>query len=162
MNGSVIYSRGFHLVNTSYRLPGGRTAAWPRRRSAVPVRYHFLDYSLSTYFPPGTYPKLVVGQRLGSTGILRRRVIRACQSGRLHRGQPLLPHVLRCKSITFLSSHDPHILLQKYSNTKFLVPLFFLRFGMTVKPGWTRGRFCSICALCSLLSLLSRESGGCV
>ena len=61
MDGSAMYPRGFHPVNTSC-LPDGRTMAWPRRRSAVPVRYYFVDYSLSTYFPPGTSPRLVIGE----------------------------------------------------------------------------------------------------
>ncbi|EPS92684.1 hypothetical protein FOMPIDRAFT_1137462, partial [Fomitopsis schrenkii] len=61
MDASTMYPYGFHPVCSS-SLPDGRTVAWPRRRTSVPVRYYFIDYGLSTYFPPGTYPTLVVGE----------------------------------------------------------------------------------------------------
>lgn len=60
MDASAMYPRGFHPV-VPYSLPDGRTYAWRRRRTSVPVKYYFIDYGLSTYFPPGTLQKLVVG-----------------------------------------------------------------------------------------------------
>lgn len=61
LDASAMYPYGFHPVRSS-TLPDGRTLAWPRRRTSVPVRYYFIDYGLSTYFPPGTHPRLVVGE----------------------------------------------------------------------------------------------------
>ncbi|KAI0734963.1 hypothetical protein C8Q72DRAFT_964728 [Fomitopsis betulina] len=60
MDASAIYPHGFHPVLSS-SLPDGRTYARPRRRTSVPVKYYFIDYGISTYFPPGTNPRLVVG-----------------------------------------------------------------------------------------------------
>ena len=60
MDASAMYPHGFHPVHSSF-LPDGHTFAWPRRRTSVPVRYYFIDYGMSTYFAPGTHPRLVVG-----------------------------------------------------------------------------------------------------
>ena len=61
MDVSAMYPHGFHPVHSS-TLPDGRTPAYPRRRASVPVKYYFIDYGLSTYFPPDTHPRLVVGE----------------------------------------------------------------------------------------------------
>ena len=61
MDASAMYPHGFHPVHSS-SLPDGKTLAWPQRRTSVHVRYYFIDYGLSTCFPPNTHPRLVVGE----------------------------------------------------------------------------------------------------
>ena len=60
MDASPLYPRGFHPIYKS-SLPDGRGLAWPMSRSLRPVKYYFIDYSISAYIPPDMHPKLCVG-----------------------------------------------------------------------------------------------------
>ena len=60
MDASPLYPQGFHPIY-KLSLPDARGLAWPLSRSTHPVRYYFIDYSISVYIPPDVYPKLCVG-----------------------------------------------------------------------------------------------------
>lgn len=60
MDGERMYPHGFHPVHDMV-LPDGETWAWPYSRSQVGVRYYFVDYGISSYFPPDHPRELVTG-----------------------------------------------------------------------------------------------------
>ncbi|KZV68696.1 hypothetical protein PENSPDRAFT_609714 [Peniophora sp. CONT] len=60
MDGERMYPQGFHPVH-SMVLPDGETWARPYTRSQVGVRYYFVDYGISSYFPPDQPRGFVTG-----------------------------------------------------------------------------------------------------
>ena len=62
MDASAMYPHGAHPVNDVF-LPDARTIVHPLARTSVRVRYYFVDYGISTYFPPHVPhdAKLVLG-----------------------------------------------------------------------------------------------------
>ncbi|KAI0028848.1 kinase-like domain-containing protein [Vararia minispora EC-137] len=60
MDSSTMYPLGFHPIRQSC-LPDGFTLATPLPRHDVGVTYYFIDYGISSYFPPGQPRGLVVG-----------------------------------------------------------------------------------------------------
>ncbi|EPT01456.1 hypothetical protein FOMPIDRAFT_1120609 [Fomitopsis schrenkii] len=109
MDASAMYPHGFHPVHSCF-LPDGHTFAWPRRRTSVPVRYYFIDYGMSTYFPPGTYPRLVVGVEG-----------RDQEVPELSDDVPYDPFKV---DIYIMGNLFRSMFYDKYSNVDFLVPFF--------------------------------------
>jgi hypothetical protein len=61
MDASAMFPRGFHPL-LPYFLPDNPFQSAPRTpRSQVRVSYYFVDYGISSYFPPGHSRKLVTG-----------------------------------------------------------------------------------------------------
>jgi hypothetical protein len=61
MDATSMFPRGFHPVMTAF-LPHDISAPAPMiPRLDVEVKYYFIDYGISSYFPEGTEPQLVVG-----------------------------------------------------------------------------------------------------
>jgi hypothetical protein len=60
MDASAMYPRGCHPTET-YKLPDGVTPVSIIPRSQVRVSYYFIDYGISSYFPPGKPRGLVIG-----------------------------------------------------------------------------------------------------
>jgi hypothetical protein len=60
MDASSMFPQGFHSVR-EHCLPDGHTIARhvPRRRAGV--KYYFIDYGISSYFPPGSSRERVTG-----------------------------------------------------------------------------------------------------
>jgi hypothetical protein len=61
MDGTSLYPKGFHPVLT-YATPDLFEQAEPRFRIDHPVRYYFIDFGISTHFPPGIEP-MVIGDK---------------------------------------------------------------------------------------------------
>jgi hypothetical protein len=60
MNATHMYPLGFHPVQDIY-LGDKRTIAPRISRLEAGVKYYFVDYGISSYFPPGSRRELVVG-----------------------------------------------------------------------------------------------------
>ncbi|OCH90630.1 hypothetical protein OBBRIDRAFT_825818 [Obba rivulosa] len=60
MAADAMYPLGFHPI-LSRRLPDGKTTAPYLPRSAVGVKYYYIDFGISAYIPPDKRPKLVTG-----------------------------------------------------------------------------------------------------
>ncbi|VDB85818.1 unnamed protein product [Peniophora sp. CBMAI 1063] len=60
MDAESLFPRGFHPVHTSL-LPDAKSPAWPLTRSQIGVRYYYVDYGISSYFPVGQARQLVTG-----------------------------------------------------------------------------------------------------
>lgn len=60
MDGNPLFPQGFHPVHDT-SLPNGHGISWPMSRFHFPVKYYFIDYSISVYIPLDVYPKLAVG-----------------------------------------------------------------------------------------------------
>ena len=60
MDATNVYPRGFHPVWSRY-LHDVSTRATVIPRSMVEVKYYFVDYGISSYFPPGSQSRLVFG-----------------------------------------------------------------------------------------------------
>jgi len=61
MDASAMYPRSFHPIKCNH-LPDGFTLATEIPRTEAGVRYHFIDYGISSYFPPGQPRALVTGR----------------------------------------------------------------------------------------------------
>lgn len=55
-----LFPDGFHPVFAHY-LPDLSGAAYPIPRSSVDIKYYFIDFGISVYVRPDTYPKLAEG-----------------------------------------------------------------------------------------------------
>jgi hypothetical protein len=60
MDATHMYPLGFHPVENIY-LDDKKTLAPRISRLEAGVRYYFVDYGISSYFPPGSQRELVVG-----------------------------------------------------------------------------------------------------
>ena len=60
MDASPLFPLGFHPVYDK-SLPSGQGLSWPLSRAHYPVKYYFIDYSISVHIPPDVKPKLTVG-----------------------------------------------------------------------------------------------------
>ncbi|KAH9920914.1 kinase-like domain-containing protein [Fomitopsis serialis] len=60
MDAGPLYPRGFHPLLGEF-LPDGKTGTWPNSRTRCPVKYYFIDFGISRYFPPDVQSKLVIG-----------------------------------------------------------------------------------------------------
>ena len=60
MDAERMYPRGFHPIHDMF-LPDAEIWAWHYSRLQVGVRYYFVDYGISSYFPPGQPRSLVSG-----------------------------------------------------------------------------------------------------
>ena len=60
MDAANMYPLGFHPVRDIF-LHDVSTLAPIIPRSEVGVRYYFVDYGISSYFPPGSQTRLVLG-----------------------------------------------------------------------------------------------------
>ena len=60
MDGTHMYPLGFHPVHDIF-LADGRAFAPMITRLEAGVKYYFVDYGISSYFPPGSQRELVVG-----------------------------------------------------------------------------------------------------
>ena len=60
MEASNMYPYGFHPIRSSY-LQDVTTHVTIIPRTMVNVKYYFVDYGISSYFPPGSQARLVVG-----------------------------------------------------------------------------------------------------
>jgi hypothetical protein len=60
MDATHMYPLGFHPVQDIY-LGDKRTVAPRISRLEAGVKYYFVDYGISSYFPPGSRRELVVG-----------------------------------------------------------------------------------------------------
>lgn len=61
MDADRMYPRGFHPVKDTL-LYDLRTPAPVIPRRDVGVKYYFVDYGISSYFPTGSGPRLVLGR----------------------------------------------------------------------------------------------------
>src|SRR5579863_7166255 len=61
MDGTRMFPRGFHPVHDIF-LHDIMTPAPTIPRLDVGVKYYFVDYGISSYFPPGTQRQLVDGK----------------------------------------------------------------------------------------------------
>lgn len=60
MDAGPLFPLGFHPVHDT-SLPSGHGLSWPMSRTHCPVKYYFIDYSISVYIPPDVSLKLAVG-----------------------------------------------------------------------------------------------------
>ena len=61
MDADALFPLGFHPITHEF-LPDGHCDLAPvRSRVGNPVRYHYIDFGLSAYFPPGVQPRHVIG-----------------------------------------------------------------------------------------------------
>lgn len=60
MDATALFPKGFHPVYT-WSLPDISSKAEPLSRSAVRVKYYLVDFGISTRFPSGESPRLVLG-----------------------------------------------------------------------------------------------------
>jgi hypothetical protein len=60
MDATHMYPLGFHPVESIY-LSDKKTVAPRISRLEAGVKYYFVDYGISSYFPPGSQRELVVG-----------------------------------------------------------------------------------------------------
>ena len=60
MDATHMYPRGFHPVEDLF-LYDIKTLAPRISRSEAGVKYYFVDYGISSYFPPGSRRELVLG-----------------------------------------------------------------------------------------------------
>ncbi|PSR72481.1 hypothetical protein PHLCEN_2v11648 [Hermanssonia centrifuga] len=56
-----LYPEGFHPVLEEFS-PDGRTSARQLSRTNVRVKYYYVDFGISVYFPAHQHPKLAVGE----------------------------------------------------------------------------------------------------
>ncbi|KAI0036413.1 hypothetical protein K488DRAFT_41089 [Vararia minispora EC-137] len=61
MDCTAMYPRGLHPINT-HSLPDGFTPVLQLPRRQVGVTYYFIDYGISSYYPPGTSRGMVIGR----------------------------------------------------------------------------------------------------
>lgn len=59
MDASAMYPHGFHPVKQRFQ-PDAVTPVWPHSRSAVGVKYYYVDFGISVFIPPGQ-EKFVTG-----------------------------------------------------------------------------------------------------
>ena len=62
MDGPGLYKDGWHPMNPWQARDGG-TLFLSHKRSEVEIKYYFIDFGLSTEFPPGQHERLVTGQK---------------------------------------------------------------------------------------------------
>ena len=60
MDGSHLYKDGWHPME-SWRARDGGELSLNCKRSEVEIKYYFIDFGLSTEFPPGQCERLVTG-----------------------------------------------------------------------------------------------------
>jgi hypothetical protein len=60
MDASAMYPDGFHPLYTDLKSNGEGTA-YQLSRSSVEVKYHYIDFDVSSYFPPDVTSTLVTG-----------------------------------------------------------------------------------------------------
>ena len=60
MDATQMYPLGFHPVEGLF-MDNKETAASRISRLDAGVKYHFVDYGISSYFPPGSRRELVLG-----------------------------------------------------------------------------------------------------
>lgn len=60
MDGDAMYPEGFHPIAVKYTPDRSRFAEY-RSRTVAGVRYYFVDFGISSYFPDATSPRLVTG-----------------------------------------------------------------------------------------------------
>lgn len=60
MDANALYPGGFHPVHTNYD-PVNMRALTPLPRTGAAIRYYFVDFGISTLFPPDQQARLVVG-----------------------------------------------------------------------------------------------------
>jgi hypothetical protein len=60
MDASAMYPHGFHPTEDVF-LPDFRTPVSPISRSAVGVKYYYVDFGISVHIPPEVYPKTALG-----------------------------------------------------------------------------------------------------
>ena len=58
MDGSAMFPRSFHPVRDIF-LPDSQKIAWYKSRTAVTVRYYFVDFGLSSHLPPDKAQQVV-------------------------------------------------------------------------------------------------------
>ena len=61
MDSRPLYPEGHHPVRIDY-APDGVYDARPLTRSQCHVRYYYIDFGISSYFPPNASPRLVLGR----------------------------------------------------------------------------------------------------
>lgn len=62
MDGSNLYKDGWHPMNPWQARDGGDLVL-TRKRSEAEIKYYFIDFGLSTEFPPEVHECLVTGQK---------------------------------------------------------------------------------------------------
>ena len=60
MDAKALYPKGFHPAMTIC-LPDGSGRAPTLPRSTAPIKYYYIDFGISSYIPPGSPEKLVLG-----------------------------------------------------------------------------------------------------
>ena len=60
MDAKALYPEGFHPV-FPHRRPNGKGRAPILPRDACPIKYYYVDFGISSFFPPDSSDKLVVG-----------------------------------------------------------------------------------------------------
>ena len=61
MDADALFPLGFHPITHGFLPEGHGVPAPVRSRVGNPVRYHYIDFGLSAYFPPGVQPRHVIG-----------------------------------------------------------------------------------------------------
>ena len=61
MDGSKLYKRGWHPMNTWVAPNGKDELRLSCQRSEVEIKYYFIDFGLSTKFAPERHERLVTG-----------------------------------------------------------------------------------------------------
>ena len=61
MDGSSLYPKGWHPINYNYS-PDYIHRAEHRSRLFAPIKYYYVDFGISSYIPPGSSDRLVVGE----------------------------------------------------------------------------------------------------
>lgn len=139
MDASAMYPQGFHPVHQIY-LSDTKTRAVTLSRSAVPVKYYFIDFGISTVFPNEAHPKLVLGEdgRDQEVPELSEDIPYDPFKVDIFIIGNLLRHELRevRGSDRYPSSVCLTCIAQKYSNLEFLSPLITTRAQKdpTVRP----------------------------
>ena len=60
MDASAMYPQGFHPIWDVFLLDA-HTPVYPPSRSAVGVKYYYIDYGISVHIPPEVHPKTALG-----------------------------------------------------------------------------------------------------
>ena len=61
MDADALFPLGFHPITHDFLPDVHRVLAPVKSRIGNPVRYHYIDFGLSAYFPPGVQPRHVIG-----------------------------------------------------------------------------------------------------
>ena len=63
MDGTAIFPHGFNPATLIQVPTGGRLAVYlPRYTAPKSVKYYFIDFGISSHFPPGQKDRLVTGE----------------------------------------------------------------------------------------------------